>query len=178
MASASGTTTRATSRPPLLGNGSATRYFGENRDKRNFADRDRITTLKNNMHTVTIDSKYGLASIDSTAIEIDQNGVLVGSTAKLCSPSTRMNDRRTRYQLLRKVNVCGYSANGMIEVGEGRAFAITFLFDVIEFFTSSILESKVIKACEKSLNLKFVSDHPSTAYLDSCEWGGECYIFL
>jgi hypothetical protein len=129
------------------------------------------------MHIITIDSKHGSATIDSAAIEIDENGVLVGSTGKLCSPSTRTNHGRTRYQILGKVNVCGHPAKGIIEVGEGRAFGLTLLFDLIEFFTFSILESKILKACEKSLNLKFVSDHPSTAYLDSCEWGSAIFFY-
>src|SRR5579875_3121659 len=123
------------------------------------------------MHIIKLDLKHGLASIDSVAVEVDENGILVGPIAKLCSPPAHTIHGRTRYRLSTKVSVCGQSADGVIEVGEGRAFSLTFLFDLIEFFTSSILESKIIKACERSLNLRFVSNHPSTAFLDSCEWG-------
>lgn len=65
----------------------------------------------------------------------------------------------------------------MIEVGEGGSFSLTLLFDLIEFFTSSILESKAIKACKKSLNLKFMSYHPSIAFLESCEWGSAVFFY-
>ena len=59
----------------------------------------------------------------------------------------------------------------MIEVGEGQVCVVTFLFDLIEFFESNILESKVMKACEEALKVNFTGNHPSTAFLDSCEWG-------
>jgi len=65
----------------------------------------------------------------------------------------------------------------VIDVGEERKFSITFLFDLIEFFESSILESKVIKTCEKALNLKFISNHPSKAFLDPCEWGSAVFFY-
>lgn len=129
------------------------------------------------MHIIKLDLKNGSASVDSSSIEVDANGVLIGSIAKLCSRPVSTNHGRTRYHLLRKVSVCGQSAEGVIEVGEKGAFSLTLLFDLIEFFTSSILESKVIKACEKSLNLKFMSTHPSTAFLESCEWGSAVFFY-
>lgn len=92
-------------------------------------------------------------------------------------PPDSTSPGRTCYNLLTKVSVCGQSADGVIEVAEGRAFTLTFLFDLIEFFASSVLESKVIKACEKSLNLRFTSNHPSTAFLDSCEWGHVIFFY-
>jgi hypothetical protein len=128
------------------------------------------------MHIVKLDLKHGSASIDSASIEIDGKGVLAGSIAKLCSPPIRTSQGRTRYHILGKVSVCGQSADGVIEVGEEKP-SITFLFDFIEFFESSILESKVIKKCEKSLNLKFTSIHPSTAFLDCCEWGSAIFFY-
>jgi hypothetical protein len=121
------------------------------------------------MHIIELDLKHGSASIDSASIEVDENGVLAGSIAKLCSRPIHINHGRTRYHLLRKISVCEQSADGVIEAGEGGVFSLTLLFDLIEFFKSSILESKIIKACEKALNLKFMSNHPSTASLEACE---------
>jgi hypothetical protein len=129
------------------------------------------------MHIVKLDLKHGLVSVDSAPIAVDEDGVLAGSIAKLCSPPIQTDEGRTQYRLLRKASVCGKSADGVIEVGEGRVCTATFLFDLIEFFESSILESKVVKACENSLNLNFMSNHPSNAFLDSCEWGAG-HIFL
>jgi hypothetical protein len=129
------------------------------------------------MHTVKLDLKHGLVLIDSAPIAVDEKGVLAGSIAKLCSPPLQTDEGRTQYRLLRKASVCGKSADGVIEVGEGRVCAVTFLFDLIEFFESSILESKVLKACEKSLNLNFMSNHPSTAFLDPCEWGQAIFFY-
>ena len=129
------------------------------------------------MHTVKLDFKRGLVFIDSIPIAVDEKGVLAGSIAKLCSPPIQTDEGRTQYHLLRTVSVCGKSADGVIEVGEGQVWGVTFLFDLIEFFESSVLESKVLKACEKSLNIKFVSSHPSTAFLDSCEWGQATFFY-
>lgn len=128
------------------------------------------------MHTIKLDLKHGSASIDSTSIEVERNGILVRSIAKLCSRPIHTNHGQTRYHLSRKVSIYGKLADGVIEVGDGRVFSLTLLFDFIEFFTSSILESKIIKACEKSSNLKFISNHPSTALLESCEWGNAVFF--
>jgi hypothetical protein len=129
------------------------------------------------MHIIKFDLKRGSTSVDSTPIAIDEKGVLAGSIAKLCSPPIKTDDGRKQYRLLRKSNVCGKSADGVIEVGEGRVCAVTFLFDLIEFFESSVLDSKVLKACEQSLNIKFTSNHPSTAFLGSCEWGQAIFFY-
>ncbi|MFS2015685.1 hypothetical protein ACEN88_03795 [Massilia sp. CT11-108] len=129
------------------------------------------------MHTVKLDLKHGLILVDSSSITVDEKGVLAGSIAKLCSPPIQTDEGRTQYRLLKKVSVCGKSADSVIEVGEGKICAVTFLFDLIEFFESSILESKVLKACEKTLNLKFLSNHPSEAFFKSSEWGRATFFY-
>jgi hypothetical protein len=129
------------------------------------------------MHIFKLDLKHGLALVDSAPIAVNEKGVLAGPIAKLCSPPLQTDEGQTQYRLLRKVSVCGKLADGVIEVGEGRVCDVTFLFDLIEFFESSILESKVLKACEKSLSLKFISNHPSKASLDFCEWGQAIFFY-
>lgn len=129
------------------------------------------------MHVIKLDLKSGLAAIDSATIVVDEKGILVGLIEKLCSPPIDTDDSRTLYRLLNKARVCENQPDVMIEVGEGIICAITFLFDLIEFFESSILESKVLKTCEKSSNLKFVSSHQSTATLDPCEWGQAKFFY-
>jgi hypothetical protein len=129
------------------------------------------------MHIIKLDLEHGSVSVDSAPIMVDEKGALAGSIAKLCSPPSHIAKERTRYRLLRKASVCGKSADCVIEVGEGRVCAVTFLFDLIEFFESSILESKVLKACEKSLNSKFISNHPSTAFLAYCKWGQAIFFY-
>lgn len=123
------------------------------------------------MHAVHLDFKHGLVSVDSMPIVVDEKGILAESIERLCSPPIQKNNRRIQFRLLKKSSICGKSADGVIEVGEGKVCTVTFLFDFIEFFESSILESKIIKACEKSSNINFFSNHPSSAFLKSCEWG-------
>jgi hypothetical protein len=129
------------------------------------------------MHTVKLDLKHGLVLVDSSPLAVDEKGVLAGPIAKLCSPPIQTDEGRTQYRLLGKASVFGKSADGVIEVGEGRVCVVTFLFDLIEFFESSILESKILKACEKSLNLTFVSNHPSEAIFASSEWGRAIFFY-
>lgn len=129
------------------------------------------------MHQIKLNLRQGSAFVDSAPIAVDGKGVLAGSIAKLCSPPIQTDDGRMQYRLLRKGSVCGKSVDGVIEVAEGRVCAVTFLFDLIEFFGSSILESKVIKAFEKSLDLNFISHHPSSAFLDPCEWGHVIFFY-
>lgn len=130
------------------------------------------------MHIIKLDLKHGSISVDTAPIAVDEKGVLAGSIEKICSPPIQTDDGRTLYRLLRKTSVCGKSTGGAIEVGEGRVCAVTFLFDLIEFFDSSVLESKILKACEKSLNIRFISDHPSTAFFDSCDWGQATFFMM
>jgi hypothetical protein len=129
------------------------------------------------MHTIKLDLKNGLVLVDSAPITVNEKGTLIESIAKLCSPPIQTDEGRTQYRLLRKASFCGKSADGVIEVGERRVRAVTFLFDLIEFFESSVLESKVLKACEKALGLNFMSDHPSTAFLDFSESGHAVFFY-
>lgn len=123
------------------------------------------------MHVIKLDLNRGAVHIDSAPIHIDTEGGLVESIAKLCSPPIQIAQRGARYRLLRKVSVCGQAADCVIEVVDKAALAVTFLFDLIEFFESSILESKIIKRFEKSLDVKLTSNHPSSAFMDPCRWG-------
>lgn len=129
------------------------------------------------MHTAKLNLKHGLILINSTPIAVDEKGGLTEFIAKLCSPPTRTDEGRTQYRSLKKISIFGRSADIVIEIGNGVVCAITFLFDFIEFFESSILESKILKACEKSLNVKFTSNHPSTAFLEPCEWGQAIFFY-
>lgn len=65
----------------------------------------------------------------------------------------------------------------MIDVEEDCSIVFTFLFDLIEFFDCSILESKIVKKCESFLGVKFISNHPSSASLDSCDWGHVMFFY-
>jgi hypothetical protein len=121
--------------------------------------------------------KHGSVSIDSIPLELDKKNDLVGAIAKLCSPPMRIDEGQMRYRLLGKVSVCGKSANVVIEIREGRSLSVTFLFDLIVFFESSVLESRILKACERSSNVKFSSTHPSTAVLDPCTWGQARFFY-
>lgn len=129
------------------------------------------------MHIIQLDLKHGSAFVDTTPITVDEKGALTNAIAKLCSPPIQTDEGRTQFSLLKKAAVFGKSADCVIEVGEGRVWVVTFLFDLIAFFESSILESKILKACEKSLNLVFISEHPGTAYLDPCEWGQVIFFY-
>ena len=54
---------------------------------------------------------------------------------------------------------------------------MAFLFDLIEFFSYSVLESKILKTLENSLNINFVSDHPSTAFYNFCKQGQLTFFY-
>ena len=129
------------------------------------------------MHTIKLYLDHGSIYVDSAPIEVNEKSILIGPIAKPCSPPMHTNQGRTRYRLLKKTSVCGQSASCVIEVGDARKFSVFFLFDFIEFFAFSTLESKIIRAFEKSLKLKFTSNHPNTAFLDSCRWGAAIFSY-
>lgn len=129
------------------------------------------------MNIVKLDLKSGLILINSTPITTEENGVLAGPILQLSSTPIQTDEQQIRYQLLGKFSIFGKSADCVIEIRNGTISAVTFLFDLIEFFESSILESRIIKACEKYSNLTFVSDHPSTAFLETCAWGQAIFFY-
>lgn len=94
-----------------------------------------------------------------------------------CSTKIHQDKFRIRYKFLQKFNICGNSADGVIDVEEDCSIVFTFLFDLIEFFDCSILESKIVKKCESFLGVKFISNHPSSASLDSCDWGHVMFFY-
>ena len=129
------------------------------------------------MHIVSLDFTNGTVSVDSAIIEVDGTNVLARSIARLCSPPLHTDQGLIRYRLLEKASVGGKAADAMIEVGKKNTLILTFLFDFIEFFETGVLESKILKACEKSSGVKFVTHHPSIAYLEPCEWGSVLFSY-
>lgn len=129
------------------------------------------------MHMVSLDFTNGTVSVDSAIIEVDGTNALARSIARLCSPPLPTDQGLIRYRLLEKVSVGGKAADAMIEVGQKNTLILTFLFDFMEFFETSVLESKILKVCEKSSGLKFVAHHPSIAYLEPCEWGSVLFSY-
>jgi len=116
-------------------------------------------------------------------IFIDSRPIIFGekfflnAIENLCSTKIHREKFRIRYKFLQKFNICGNSANGLIDIEEDCSIVFTFLFDLIEFFDYSILESKIVKKCESFLGVKFRSNHPSSASLDSCGWGHVTFFY-
>ena len=116
-------------------------------------------------------------------IFIDSRPIIFGgkffpnTIENLCSTKIHQDKFRVRYKFLQKFNICGNSADGVIDIEEDCSIVFTFLFDLIEFFNYSIIESKIVKKCESFLGVKFISNHPSSASLDSCDWGHVTFFY-
>lgn len=74
---------------------------------------------------IKFDFEHASVSIDSLPVEVGDNCSLIESIAKSCSPPIHVNHERTRYNLLGKLNVCGHSADGVIQVDAGKTFSMT-----------------------------------------------------
>lgn len=133
--------------------------------------------LKLIMHAIIFDIKHGSISVDSAPIGVDEKGFLARPIAKLCSSRIQKDAGRIQYRLLRKSSVFGKSADVVIEVREEMVYNVTFLFDLIEFFESNVLESTILEAFEKFLNVNFMSTHPSSAFLKPFEWGQAIFFY-
>jgi len=129
------------------------------------------------MFNVTIDPKNCLISIDSVPIAFNKDGVLAKSAGKFFAPPIISEEGQMQYRLQKKANISGNSADVIVETADGRLHSVTFLFDFIEFFQFSILESKVLKKLEKSLGVKFISEHPSTAVSHFCDSGTARFFY-
>jgi hypothetical protein len=55
--------------------------------------------------------------------------------------------------------------------------SICFLFNEINFFERSILESKIIQRFEKKYSINVVISHPSRAEIGSFYWGEACFLY-
>lgn len=129
------------------------------------------------MHTVKLDLKHGLVLVDSAPIAVDEQGVLAGPIAKLCSPPVQTDEGRTQYRLSRKASVCGKSADGVIEVGEGRVSAVTFLFDLIEFFRIQRSRIESTKSMREVFKSKFYKQSSKQCFFRLLRVGPS-HIFL
>lgn len=129
------------------------------------------------MHTVKLDLISGRVLINSIPITTNDKGELSTPIKELCSPPTTTKEGGLRFQLLSKVSILGKPAEGVIEIRSEKLCAIAFLFEKIEFFKKTILESKTIKSCEKSSKVKFLSDHPTTAFSPPREWGQAIFFY-
>ncbi|MCA1857833.1 hypothetical protein LE190_18155 [Massilia oculi] len=118
------------------------------------------------MHIIKLDIKRGTVSIDGIVIAVDKNGMLIKPITRLCLPPIHESGDRRYFRLSNKSNVCGSPADCIIEVREAKLWTVAFLFNPIEFFDSSILESTVLKKHEKDLEIRFKSKHPSSASAD------------
>lgn len=121
--------------------------------------------------SIRIDWHNGSVSLEHLAITLDSNGGLDSAVQAICLRPELLSSGVTRYRLARKVSVCGFVADCVIDILQGKLSCIALLFDVIQFFDQTILESKVVKAIEKKSGLHAVSAHPSSACLDPCPWG-------
>jgi hypothetical protein len=116
-------------------------------------------------------------------IFIDSQPIIFGkkffpnTIENLCSTQTHQDKFRIRYKFFKKIDVFGNSADGVIDVEENSSVLFTFLFDLIEFFDCSILESKIVRKFQSFWDVKFISNHPSSASLDSCDWGHVTFFY-
>lgn len=129
------------------------------------------------MHSVKLNLQQGLVFIDSTCIAVDKKGFIDESIAKICRPPIKTDEGTELYRLSKKLSIFGNSADCMIETELEKVTSVTFLFDLIEFFESSILESTILKLCKKSSNIDFLSNHPTRAFIDHCEWGQAIFFY-
>lgn len=117
------------------------------------------------MHVIHIDLRVGKVEVDSLPITVNENGEFNFELNKLNSEIFEFEDRG-RYSLIDRVSLYGYTAKVIIEIATGKLASMTLLFDLNKFFKSSLLESKIIEACERSSKVKFVSNYPSFAVLE------------
>jgi len=61
-----------------------------------------------------------------------------------CSAPIQQDNFRIRYKFLQKINIFGNLADGLIDFEKDRWVSFIFLFDLVEFFDLSILESRII----------------------------------
>lgn len=128
------------------------------------------------MLSARLDWGKGTILIDSQPV-IFEKKFSISAIENLCSAPTQQENFRIRYKFLQKVNIFGNLADGVIEFEKDRSVSFTFLFDLVEFFDLSILESRIIKKCQSFWNTKFMSNHPSSASLDSCDWGEVMFFY-
>jgi hypothetical protein len=121
--------------------------------------------------SISIDWQNGAVSVDQVPITLDGGGTSLSPVRTFAKPGKVLPSGITRYRSAQKASVCGFVADIVVDVKDGALVSIALLFELIEFFDRSILESKILKAIEKKSGLRANSSHPAVALLEPCPWG-------
>lgn len=120
---------------------------------------------------IKIDWSAGVVYAGPSAIQLDSSGALSPAVASLCRPPETTLQGKARYRFSRKVSLLGRAADCVVDVARGKVDRVTLLFELIEFFDASVMESKIVKAVEADANARFANPHPAVAVLESLPWG-------
>ena len=120
---------------------------------------------------IKIDWEGGFVRVADKLLTTDGAGTLSPDILRMCAHGELTRDGVTRYCLSNAVSVHGFAAECVLDVSHGRLRSMGLLFQHMEFFDRSILESKIIKAMEKNCGLSFLSRHPAAAVLPARPWG-------
>jgi hypothetical protein len=127
--------------------------------------------------SIGIDWLTGTVSVDQLPVVLGSDGRSLSPARAFATPVDVMSSGIARYRSAQKANICGFAADLVTDVKDKKLVSIALLFDLIQFFDRSILESKILRAIEKKSGLRTNSSHPATARLEQCHWGSAEFSF-
>jgi hypothetical protein len=118
-----------------------------------------------------IDWASGAVQLEQVRIETGADGALAPDAQALCGPAETTLSGGQRYRVTKQAGLCGYAAQCVIDVKDGKLASVAVLFELIRFFDASLTESKIVQAVAAASGLQVVSTHPAKATLEPCSWG-------
>ncbi|MCU6432910.1 hypothetical protein LPB67_03855 [Undibacterium sp. Jales W-56] len=120
---------------------------------------------------IKFDFSDGSVFIESQKINVDSLGKSSFPVSESRSISNSMKGNEKEWHFNQAFTTLSTTGSLVVRGTQEKISSICFLFDEINFFESSILESKIIKRFENKYDIKVISSHPSIAEIGSFYWG-------
>lgn len=120
---------------------------------------------------IKFDFSDGSVFIESQKIDVGSFGKLSFPASKSRPISNSLKGNEKEWHFNRTFTTLSATGSLVVRGTPEKISSICFLFDEINFFGNSILESKIIKRFEKKYDIKVVSSHPSIAEIGPFYWG-------
>lgn len=126
---------------------------------------------------IKFDFSDGSVFIESQKIDVDSLGKLSSPVFESRQILNSLKENVREWHCNRTFTTLSATGSLVVTSGQNNISSICFLFNEINFFERSILESKIIQRFEKKYSINVVSSHPSRAEIGSFYWGGACFLY-
>jgi hypothetical protein len=126
---------------------------------------------------VTFDFSSGDVLIEKVKISIDISCQILPNLNGGFMALEKPDKVEGRYQSKRKFTTLSAEASIVIDVAARKIASVCILFDEVNFFEKSILESIIIKRFEKKYGISVKSHSPTVGEIGNFSWGSASFLY-